>query len=208
MALPTKGRDEDAGLMAAFLSKDSQAARTLYERYAPRIFGLGRVLLRDSSAAEDLVQDTFLKVWRKGSSFDPGRAPLDVWVLMIARSIAIDVLRRRGLEARDLASRVRPSEASEEPGPEVLAERRDMMDRAREALDKLPPQQRSAVELVYFGDRSSTQVAATQGIPHGTAKSRIRAGIATLREVLREGDDEPSRPRDGSDRSACVGCST
>src|SRR5574342_1153462 len=88
-------READARLMAALLRKEPAAADALYTRYASRIYGLGLVLLKNRADAEDLVQDTFLKVWRTGSAFDPRRGSLDVWILLTARSLAIDLLRRR-----------------------------------------------------------------------------------------------------------------
>jgi RNA polymerase sigma-70 factor (ECF subfamily) len=188
--------------VAAFLRKEPAAAEALYDRYASRIYGLGLALLRDPTDAEDLVQDTFLKVWRTGAVFDPSRAPLDFWILLIARGLAIDLLRRRTLETKKLAAERVASEASDEPSPEAYAEQRDLMDRTRAAMSTLPPKQRSAVELSYLGERSSTEVAELEGIPRGTAKSRVRVGIATLRLALAEGGagrsptgrDEPVDP--------------
>jgi len=173
--------------MTALLGKELGAADALYARYASRIYGLGLVLLKNKADAEDLVQDTFLKAWRTGSAFDPQRGSLDTWILLTARSVAIDRLRRRALEARKLSSEPRRSDVSDEPGPEWLAEQRDLIQRAQRAMEQLPPQQRSAVALAYFGQRSSTEVAELQGVPLGTAKSRIRAGIATLRQSFAEG---------------------
>jgi RNA polymerase sigma-70 factor (ECF subfamily) len=187
MAPPTEG---DAALMAAYVRKEPDATRRLYDRYATRIYGLGLFLLRNNTDAEDLVQDTFLKIWRMGSAFDPVRGSLDGWILLIARSLAIDLLRRRTLEARSLSSGGWRSDVSDERSPESYAEHRDMMRRARNAMDRLPHGQRSAVELSYLGQRSSTQVAALQGIPPGTVKSRVRRGIATLRQTLSE-DESP-----------------
>lgn len=179
--------EADANLIAALQRQEPAAADALYARYASRIYGLGLVLLRNKADAEDLVQDTFLKVWRTGSAFDPRRGSLDGWVLLTARSLAIDHLRRRTLETRKLSSLPSGTDVSEEPGPEWHAEHRDLIERVRKAMDGLPRRQRSAVALAYFGERSSTQVAESQGIPPGTAKSRIRAGIATLRRTLAEG---------------------
>jgi RNA polymerase sigma-70 factor, ECF subfamily len=179
-------READASLMVGLLQREPWAAAAFYDRYASRIYGLGLVLLGNKTDAEDLVQDTFLKVWRKGSSFDPQRGSLDAWILLNARSLAIDLLRRRTLEARSLSSG--HSDVSDEPSPESYAVHRDLMRRARNAMDRLPHDQRSAVELSYLGQRSSTQVAELQGIPRGTVKSRVRAGIATLRQSL-SGED-------------------
>jgi RNA polymerase sigma-70 factor, ECF subfamily len=180
-------READASLMAALLRREPGAADALYARYASRINGLGLVLLKNRADSEDLVQDTFLKVWRTGSAFDPQRGSLDVWVLLTARSFAIDLLRRRTRETRKLNAQPSVSDVSDEPGPEWLAGQRDLIQRVGSAMDRLPPRQRSAVALAYLGQRSSTEVAELQGIPPGTVKSRIRAGIATLRGTLAGG---------------------
>jgi RNA polymerase sigma-70 factor (ECF subfamily) len=180
--------DEDEELMAAFLRREPAAAGALYDRFASRIYGLGLVIFRNRTDAEDLVQDTLLRVLRSGSAFDPRRGSLDVWILMIARSLAIDLLRRRTLEARILSSQPRAAEASDEPGPEQQAVHRDLMERARAAMNRLPQRQRSAVVHAYLGQRSSSCVAELEGIPLGTAKSRIRQGIISLREAMPEGD--------------------
>lgn len=198
------GREADARLMAEFLRQEPAAADAIYARFASRIYGLGLVLLKDRADAEDLVQDTFLKLWRTGSAFDPRRGSLDVWILLTARSLAIDLLRHRTLEATKLSSLPHGIDVSDEPGPELRAEQHDLMEHVLKAMHRLPSRQRSAVALAYFGERSSTQVAKLQGVPPGTVKSRIRAGMATLRRTLGdEGSggpptDMPERP--GADR--------
>jgi RNA polymerase sigma-70 factor, ECF subfamily len=174
----------DHELITGFARRDPRAAKDLYARFAPRIFGLGLVMLGGPSQAEDLVQDTFVKIWRKADSYEPTRGSLDTWVLLIARSLAIDTIRRRVLEARILASHQEPSEASKEPGPEEQAETMDLADRARRAMVSLSPGQRAALELAYFGGKTSTEVAELEGIPVGTAKTRIRTALVKLREAL------------------------
>jgi RNA polymerase sigma-70 factor (ECF subfamily) len=177
-------RGDDAGLMAAFVRKEPEAARELYDRFVSRIYGLGLVLMRNKTDAEDLVQDTFLKVWRLGSAFDPVRGSLDGWILLNARSLAVDLLRRRSLEARKLSAQPRVSEASDEPGPESHAELRDLFQRANESMGQLPSRQRSALELMYLGQRSTKEIAEMQGVPRGTVKSRVRAAVASLQKNL------------------------
>jgi len=174
----------DGELVRAFLRRDPSAAEALYDRFAPRVFGLGMVMLGNASQAEDLVQDTFVKVWRKASTFDSARGSLDTWVLLVARSLAIDLIRRRVLETRILASQQEPTEVSVAPGPEELAETRDLTDRARQAMNALTPGQRAALELAYFQGKTSTEVAELEGIPVGTAKTRIRTALVKLREAL------------------------
>src|SRR5438132_2305269 len=160
------------------------AAGELYKRFAPRVYGLGIVMLGNPAQAEDLVQDTFVKVWRKADSYEATRGSLDTWVLLIARSLAIDLLRRRVLETRILARQQSRGEASDEPGPERLAETMDLADRAKRAMGALTPQQRAALELAYFGGKTSAEVAELEGIPVGTAKTRIRTALIRLREAL------------------------
>jgi RNA polymerase sigma-70 factor, ECF subfamily len=172
-----------AELMRAFARRDPRAADELYARFAPRIYGLGMVMLGNPAQAEDLVQDTFVKVWRNAQTYDQSRGSVDTWVLLIARSLAVDLIRRKVLETRILASQ-EATEASDEPGPEDHAESRDLADRARRAMQALSPGQRAALELAYFGGKSSTEVAEVEGIPVGTAKTRIRTALMKLREAL------------------------
>jgi RNA polymerase sigma-70 factor, ECF subfamily len=186
MAPPTEG---DATLMAAYVRKEPDATRQLYDRYASRIYGLGLFLLRSNTDAEDLVQDTFLKIWRVGSGFDPARGSLDGWILLIARSLAIDLLRHRSVEARKLSSQPKVSAVSAETGPERHAEVADLFERATEALAHLPQRQRSVLELTYLGQRSTKEAAELLGIPRGTVKSRAHAGIAVLQKAFRGDDD-------------------
>jgi RNA polymerase sigma-70 factor (ECF subfamily) len=184
LAFMSGGGRSDAELVSAFARRESGAAEELYRRFAPRIFGLGIVMLGSPAQAEDLVQDTFVKVWRKVGSYEASRGSLDTWVLLIARSLAIDLIRRRVLEARVLASQEDPADALEEPGPEQRAETMDLSERARKAMETLTPPQRAALELAYFGGRTSTEVAELEGIPVGTAKTRIRTALIRLREAL------------------------
>jgi RNA polymerase sigma-70 factor (ECF subfamily) len=170
--------------MRSFAAGDQSAAERLYGAYASRIYGLGLVMLGNEAAAEDLVQDTFVKVWRNAERYDPARGSLDTWVLLMARNLAIDALRRRVLEARTLEATRPRDEADPAVGPEALAERSDLVDRARRAMAALSAEQRAALELAYFGGKTSVEVAEMEGIPLGTAKTRIRSALLKLRESL------------------------
>jgi RNA polymerase sigma-70 factor, ECF subfamily len=176
--------ETDQQLMAAFMGQDPSAAEELYARFAPRVFGLGMVMLGNPAQSEDLVQDTFVKVWRKAGSYEQARGSLDTWILLIARSLAIDSLRRRVLETRVLASHERATEASAEPGPEEQTETLDLTERAKRAMQALSAGQRAALELAYFGGKTSAEVAELEGIPVGTAKTRIRTALVRLRDAL------------------------
>src|SRR5918992_3954130 len=98
--MASEERDADQRLMRAFARHDPAAADALYRRFAGRIYGLGLVMLGSDAAAEDLVQDTFVKLWRSAERYDASRGKLETWVLLVARSLAIDALRRRVLDAR------------------------------------------------------------------------------------------------------------
>jgi RNA polymerase sigma-70 factor (ECF subfamily) len=181
----------DQAMMAAFAARDERASGELYDRFSSRIYGLGIVMLGNDQAAQDLVQDTFVKLWRTAERFDPARGRLETYVLLAARSLAIDAIRRRVVEARSLQAIGTPREDDPSPGPEERAAVGDMADRARRAMATLSPEQRSALELAYFGGRTTSEVAALEGIPLGTAKTRIHAALLRLRqEMAREADDD------------------
>jgi RNA polymerase sigma-70 factor, ECF subfamily len=170
--------------MRRFAAGDPQASEDLYDRYSSRIYGLGLVMLGNEAQAEDLVQDAFVKILRSADRYDPARGSLDTWVLLIARSLALDTLRRRVLEARTLDASRPLDDSDPSPGPEGMAETRDMVERARAAMTGLTDGQRAALELAYFGGKTSAEVAELEGIPLGTAKTRIRSGLLRLREAL------------------------
>ncbi|HMC51841.1 MAG TPA: sigma-70 family RNA polymerase sigma factor [Acidimicrobiales bacterium] len=174
----------DQGLMRAFASGDGSAGERLYDRYASRIYGLGLVMLGNEAAAEDLVQDSFVKLLRSAERFDPARGSLDTWVLLVARSLALDALRRRVLEVRMLEATRPTDESDQEPGPDQVAETRDLVGRARAAMAGLSDGQRAALELAYFGGKTSVEVAELEGIPLGTAKTRIRSALLKLRQSM------------------------
>src|SRR5688500_13267327 len=188
--------DADQRLMRAFAARDAGAADALYRRFAGRIYGLGLVMLGSDAAAQDLVQDTFVKLWRNAERYDRSRGKLETWVLLMARSLAIDAIRRRVLEVRTLEHVDRPVEADQAPGPDDHAVTRDLTERARRAMASLPPEQRAALELAYLGGKTSTEISDLEGIPVGTAKTRIRAALLRLRESMApeiEAENEPER---------------
>jgi RNA polymerase sigma-70 factor (ECF subfamily) len=176
----------DAALMRGFAAREAAAAEELYDRFASRVYGLGIVMLGGDAAAQDLVQDTFVKLYRSAERYDPARGKLETWVLLVARSLAIDSLRRRVLDARVLERSAPAPEISDEPAPDHVAETVDLSQRARRAMSTLTDGQRAALELAYFGGKTSAEVAELEGIPLGTAKTRIRTALLKLREALKE----------------------
>lgn len=191
-------RDADQRLMRSFAARDVGAAEVLYQRFAGRIYGLGLVMLGNEAAAQDLVQDTFVKLWRNADRYDRSRGKLETWVLLIARSLAIDAIRRRVLEVRTLESADRPTEVDQGPGPDERAVTVDLTDRARRAMSSLPAEQRAALELAYLGGKTSAEISDLEGIPVGTAKTRIRAALLRLRDLLAS-DIESARGGDRDD---------
>jgi RNA polymerase sigma-70 factor (ECF subfamily) len=168
----------DTELMRRAAGGDRDAFAALYDRLAPRVFGLLLRLLRNRGDAEDVLQETFLRVWDRAATFDPRRCPPDGWVLMIARCRAVDRLRRRQPTADDPAE---PA-ADQPPGREL--ERQEDACRVTAALAGLPPEQAEAIRLAFFGGLTHEQVARAQGLPLGTVKTRIRLGMIRLRDRL------------------------
>jgi RNA polymerase sigma factor (sigma-70 family) len=182
--MTTSQSEPDQRLMRSFAARDPLAADALYQRFAGRVYGLGLVMLGSDAAAQDLVQDTFVKLWRSAERYDRSRGKLETWVLLMARSLAIDAIRRRVLEARSLEQIERPREADEAPGPDEQAVTHDLTERAQRAMAALPPEQRAALELAYLGGKTSAEISDLEGIPVGTAKTRIRAALLRLREQM------------------------
>jgi RNA polymerase sigma factor (sigma-70 family) len=182
--MTTSESEPDQRLMRSFAARDPLAADALYQRFAGRVYGLGLVMLGSDAAAQDLVQDTFVKLWRSAERYDRSRGKLETWVLLMARSLAIDAIRRRVLEARSLEQIERPREADEAPGPDEQAVTHDLTERAQRAMAALPPEQRAALELAYLGGKTSAEISDLEGIPVGTAKTRIRAALLRLREQM------------------------
>jgi RNA polymerase sigma factor (sigma-70 family) len=196
--MPPSDLDADQRLMRSFAARDPGAADVLYHRFAGRIYGLGLVMLGSDAAAQDLVQDTFVKLWRSAERYDRTRGKLETWVLLMARSLAIDAIRRRVLDARSLEQIDRPAEMDQEPGPDDRVATLDLTERARHAMASLPPEQRAALELAYLGGKTSAEISDLEGIPIGTAKTRIRAALLRLRELL-AADIESARGGDRDD---------
>jgi RNA polymerase sigma-70 factor (ECF subfamily) len=172
-------------LMGRIGAGDRRAFASLYDRFAPRVFGLALRLLRSHSDAEDVLQDTFLRVWSLAGRFDPARCGPDGWVLMIARCRAIDRLRRKPIAVGDdVPEPVVDTPADQEP------QRREEAERVAGALAGLTHQQAAAIRLAYFAGLTHEQIACRLGCPLGTVKTRIRLGLIRLRERLREPDHQ------------------
>ena len=169
-------------LLERVAAGDVAAFGKLYDRYAPKVFGLLLRMVRRRSDAEDLLQETFSKVWRDAPRYCPERGRPWVWVGLIARSKALDHLRkiaRRGAEGEVReGDAVDPHDASEQ-----LLDR-ESGELVRGALSRLPNEQGELIRLAFYGGMSHADIAASTGVPIGTVKTRIRLGMRRMKEIL------------------------
>lgn len=168
-------------LVAVATRQDRDAFGSLFGHFGPRMKTFFRRGGMSPEMAEELVQETMLRVWRKASHYDPGRAAVSTWIFTIARNLRIDFNRRQ----RDPS--LLPSDPVDVPPSiedELLAAERD--ENVRLALAKLSPEQQAIIRLSYYIEKSQTEIASELGIPLGTVKSRIRLAMNRLRAVLDE----------------------
>jgi len=180
--------ESDAAVLARVASGDREAAvAELYDRYAGRLYGLGIRLLGDRSQAEELVQETFVRVWQGAERFDEGQGSVGTWVRVIARRVAIDLQRRAAARPRALAhGGVEAAEQSDPVVTEELAERALLSVEVREALEALGPKHREVLLLGYDAQLSQREIAERLSIPLGTVKTRTFNGLKALRVLLEE----------------------
>lgn len=180
----------DEALMAGVRAADGRAVAALYDKYSGLVFSLGLRMLNDREAAEELVQEVFLRAWRQAVSYQPGLGRLSTWLLGIARNLAIDELRRRGARPQksdgdvdeQLATYAAPQ--AEDPAEQTI--RHAQRDEIQRALATLPATQRQVLELAYYGGLTQSEIAARLGDPLGTVKTRMRLGTQKLRELLEQ----------------------
>src|SRR5438067_517697 len=151
----------------------------LYDRYSGIVYSVALRVLGDTGAAEDVLQDVFMQLWRKPEAFDANRGSLAAWLAVIARHRAIDTLRKRKPET-DVSEVVIALDLDLEEG----AGRKIAIEKVRGALAGMPAEQRKAVELAFFEGLTHSEVAARLGEPLGTVKTRIRSALQSLRKVL------------------------
>ncbi|HEX5501050.1 MAG TPA: sigma-70 family RNA polymerase sigma factor [Thermomicrobiales bacterium] len=183
---PASPERDDAELMRQLAAGRQEALGPLHARYAPLIFNLAAQTL-DRPAAEELVQEVFVAVWRNAATFDPARGAFRSWVLQIAHLRILNELRRRGRRpqaAPDPDGLRLASLPDQEPEPDELAWREYRRAAVQSAVAALPPAQRQALSLAYFEELTHEQVASFLNLPLGTAKTRIRAGLQKLRLQL------------------------
>ena len=167
---------------ARLVARDDAALTELYDQLGSYVYGLATRVIGDRRAAEDVTQDVFLSLWERPEAFEPARGRLRTFVGTLAHRRAIDYVRReearRRRTARDAASVVPIPDVDELAMAIVTAEQ------VRAEVERLPAEQRDAIELAYFGGRTYRQVAEQLGIPEGTAKSRMRLGLRRIADAL------------------------
>jgi RNA polymerase sigma-70 factor (ECF subfamily) len=189
MYLPT----DDIDLMRRIADRDQQALWTLYQQYGRAVFSLAYRILGNSALAEEVAQDTFLKVWHQTTRWDSEKGKLKNWLLTIAQFTAIDRLRKEGRQ---------PSihhESIEDTDESLLTARNDTRWQdgsiLRMMVNQLPEQQAYLIDLAFFQGMSHGEIADALRMPLGTVKTRLRAGIQRLRELWIESPDQTSSSR-------------
>jgi RNA polymerase sigma-70 factor, ECF subfamily len=166
-------------LVSAIRSGDEQAMTQLYERYSSIVYSVALRVLGDTGAAEDILQEVFMQLWRSPDAFDATRGSLPGWLAVITRNRAIDSLRKRRPET-DITDVI----VSIEPDLAGGAEFSRAVEKIRGTMGGMPPTQRSALEMAFFEGLTHTEIADKTGEPLGTIKTRIRAGLLTLRKAF------------------------
>ena len=186
----TAHENEDAQLVARLANGDEAALEPLYDRYGKLIFSLALRIVHDSTTAEEVTQEVFVRLWRNAASFAAERGSVHTWLLRITHNLALNEVRRR--QSRPVAAdhfdwAVEGTllvDHHQEGDPATALWLRERSDTIQHALKQLPEPQRRAIELAFFGGLSQAEVAAALGDPLGTVKSRIRVGMQRLRELL------------------------
>jgi RNA polymerase sigma-70 factor (ECF subfamily) len=164
------------------VQRDEGALAELYDQYGSFVYGLAARVIADRRAAEDITQDVFLYVWEHPETFDPQRGRLRTFLGTLAHRRAVDHVRRE--EARRRRGERDAAIAVSVPDVDEMAMALVAAERVRAEVERLPSEQREAIELAYFGGRTYRQVAEELGIPEGTAKSRLRLGLRRIADAL------------------------
>ena len=175
----------DEALLAGYATGDPRTAAAFVRRFQSRVYGLALTIVRQPAVAEEVAQETFVRVYRHAGNYDARRGRVSTWLLSIARNLAIDVTRMRRFDPVDpdvLAAELAID--SQSPGVDEMGVQPDERDRLRSAISELPQEQRSAlVQAAYLG-RTAREISLLDDVPLGTVKTRIRTAMLKLRSDL------------------------
>ena len=178
-SLRTQPAEVERSIVSGIRSGREDAMAQLYDRYSAIVYSVALRVLGETAAAEDVLQEVFLQLWRNPAAFDANRGSLAAWLAVITRNRAIDAVRKRR-PTSDLEDMVVAAELD----VESEASRKIAIDTVRSALAGMPAEQRRAIELAFFEGLTHTEVAAKLGEPLGTVKTRIRSALQALRKVM------------------------
>lgn len=175
----------EAELLAAVAKGDQQALARLYDRLSPVVLGLARRMLGPGPEADEVTMEVFTQVWRQAGRYDASRASASAWVMMMARSRALDALRVRQRDAARLAAvEAEPLPLATWSDPEDEALVKERQEEVVRALSALPYTQRQALEMAYYDGLTQVEIAERTGTALGTVKTRIRSGLMRLRDLM------------------------
>ena len=176
----------DLELLAQISKQDREALATLYDRYGRRVFALAVRILNDPVGSEEVTQDVFMSVWRRGASYTSKKGKFTTWMFSIAHNRTIDELRKRrrdrSRENDDIEDHYDLKSSDISPADAAVAQ--SEYAKVKAAMDKLPEEQKSVVELSYFKGLTQTEIATKTGQPLGTVKTRMRLALKKLRVAL------------------------
>lgn len=179
---------DDEELMSRLTYRDLKAFRTLYKRYSGLVYSASLRVLRDPPLAEDMVQEIFLRLWRRPESYVPQRGKFATWLTSVTRNRAVDEIRSRNRRYRHETASPEEQEwdvpGDEGDDPALTAELSDQRRLILAALSGLPPEQKQVIELAYFGGLTQQEISERLQQPLGTVKTRIRLGMQKLRAAL------------------------
>jgi RNA polymerase sigma factor (sigma-70 family) len=185
----------DGQLVELVAEKDAGALEALYDRYGRAAYSLARRILTEETLAQDVVQEVFLSLWRNAGRFDAGRGTVATYLLSMTHHRAVDVVRREeNLRRWRTSDEGLELEADPKVRVEDEVEASERRAGVRAALNELPDAQREALLLAYFGGYTQREVAALVGVPLGTVKTRMAAGMRKMKEALRDASDQEQQP--------------
>jgi RNA polymerase sigma factor (sigma-70 family) len=175
----------DEALLSGLAAGDADAAAAFIRRFQARVYGLVLTIVRDEGTAEEVAQETFLRAWKHARTYDARRGRVATWLLTIARNLAIDLVRVKRAEPLDpdvVADKLQQAGVAGDPADQGPPP--DERERVRGAIAELAPEQRRVLFLAAYVGRTAKEIGELEGIPLGTAKSRIRMAMLKLRDSL------------------------